>query len=43
MNEVALTVPEVHPVTYVAVLWYFGHNSLLRTPFWVMLYLLESL
>jgi hypothetical protein len=30
-------------VTHVAALRYFGHNSLLRTPFWVILYLLESL
>jgi hypothetical protein len=27
--EVAPTVPEVHPVTHVAALRYFGHNSLL--------------
>jgi hypothetical protein len=41
--EVAPTVPEVHHVTHVAALRYFGNNSLLRTPFWAILYLLESL
>jgi hypothetical protein len=41
--EVAPTVPEVHPVTHVAALRYFGRSSLLRTPFWATLYLLESL
>jgi hypothetical protein len=41
--EVAPTVPEVHLVTNVAALRYFGHNSLLRTLFWAILYLLERL
>jgi hypothetical protein len=36
ITEVAPTVPEVHPVTHVAALRYFGHNSLLRTSFWAI-------
>jgi hypothetical protein len=36
ITENALTVPEVRPVTHVAALRYFGHNSLLRTMFWAI-------